>query len=72
MSFKYALRNCLLMDLNIPAPEEDLDEPFLLLGFGINAYFDILQSLSYMFLMISLFAIPVFLIYSSGSHYSGR
>lgn len=52
-------------------PDENLEEPFLILGFGVNAYFDILSSLTYLFLMISLFVIPIFIFYSRGQHYTG-
>lgn len=48
------------------------NEPFLACGYGVNAYFDILESLSKMFLVISLFTLPVFLIYGTGGFYSGE
>lgn len=46
MSFKFALKDCLLKELKIPKSDEDwLEEPFLLLGFGTNTYFTILTTL---------------------------
>lgn len=40
--FAQALKLCILGELELAAPEENLDEPYLALGYGINAYFDIL------------------------------
>ena len=53
----------------MPIPKENLDEPFLICGYGINAYFDVLSKLSRMFLLITLFSIPLFYIYYTGRHY---
>jgi hypothetical protein len=41
------------------------EDPFLLLGFGVNNYFDIMKSLMYMFSMISLFMLPLMFKYST-------
>jgi len=38
-----------------------------MLGYGVNAYFNILKYLGIMFFMISLFSIPIFVIYSGNS-----
>ena len=35
-----------------------------MLGYGINAFFDAMISLMYMFLVISAFLIPVYIMYS--------
>lgn len=43
--FRQALRKAMLADMDIPIPksEETLaNDPFLLLGYGVNSYFDIL------------------------------
>lgn len=42
------------------------DDPYLILGYGVNAYFDMLGSLSFMFFCISIFSLPIFYLY--GSH----
>ena len=44
--FAQALMVCLLNELELEAPEVNADEPYLALGYGINAYFQILNSLS--------------------------
>jgi len=70
-NFEFALKRALLyqLDLKIPKSDEMIqDDPFLVLGYGVNAYFDMLSSLSLMFLTITLFCIPVFYLY--GSHYA--
>lgn len=51
--------------LKEPKNKEQLkDDPFLLLGYGVNAYFGSMLHLVKMFTMISLFALPLFVIYS--------
>ena len=40
------------------------DDPFLVAGFGINSYFDIMLSLGYMFLVMSFMMIPALYDYS--------
>lgn len=70
--FKISLRHCLHHELNLPSPCSSLkigDDPYLAAGYGVNSFFDILKSLAMMFFFMSLFAIPVYIIYSSGSHY---
>ena len=47
--FKFALKKALLEELGLEAPETDAmvaEDPFLLLGYGINAFFDLLAALS--------------------------
>lgn len=39
-------------------------DPFLLLGYGVNAYFASMLHMAKMFGMITLFCIPVYMIYS--------
>ena len=66
--FKHSLRQTLLaeMDLKLPKNEHTLmEEPFLILGYGINAYFDIMMSLSIMCLVITAFLLPVYYIYGT-------
>ena len=61
--FRKSFRTALMGELNIKIPKAEQDsqaEPFLLLGYGINAYFGIMFSLLTMFFIISIFLIPVF------------
>ena len=68
--FAQALKLCILGELELAPPEENLDEPYLALGYGINAYFDILSSISKMFFWCFLFCIPVYYIYGiTGSYF---
>ena len=56
------------LDIKIPKAEKDIeDEPFVMLGYGVNAYFNILKYLGIMFFMISLFSIPIYSIYFGNS-----
>ena len=51
------------------APEKNLTEPYLALGYGLNAYFDILASVARMFFWVFMFAIPIFYIYGVYGQY---
>lgn len=70
--FKAALRMCMLEELGLFAAEEDLSDPYLVLGYGVNAYFQILASLAKMFFWCFLFSIPMLYIYGTGSYYIGQ
>jgi hypothetical protein len=66
--FKHDLQKSMLLELGMKMPksEEQLKEdPFLILGYGINAFFDILLSLCIMFISITIFSLPIYYIYSS-------
>tara|TARA_B110000285_G_scaffold234796_1_gene313066 strand:+ start:251 stop:718 length:468 start_codon:yes stop_codon:yes gene_type:complete len=67
-NFKFGLRKTLLkeMTLKIPSSETVLQEdPFLILGYGANAYFEIIESLFNMALFITIVMIPVMIVYSN-------
>jgi hypothetical protein len=54
------------MTLKIPSSETVLQEdPFLILGYGANAYFEIIESLFNMALFITIVMIPVMIVYSN-------
>ena len=54
------------MSIKLPKSEQaTIDEPFLSLGYGLNAYFDIMVSLSYMCICIALFMSPIFYGYAN-------
>ena len=68
--FKHALRKTLLEEMNIKMPKSEaqiIDDPFLILGYGVNAYFDIMLSLVYLCLTITLFCLPMFYLYSNNN-----
>jgi hypothetical protein len=52
-----------LNELELEPPEVNLTEPYLLLGYGINAYFQILASIARMFFWVTVFAIPLYYTY---------
>lgn len=56
------------MGLHMSRHEDELiDNPFLVLGFGINAYFDMMLQLCEMFFIITMFFIPVFVWYRNNA-----
>lgn len=56
------------MDIKRPESEDDLlEDPFLYLGYGVNSYFRVMLSFFWMFVMVTLFYIPVFMALSSYS-----
>lgn len=73
--FRQAIKQCLYDELSRLPPsevrlkepknkEELKNDPFLYLGYGVNAYFASMMHMVKMFTMISLFCIPIFAIYS--------
>ena len=65
--FKHALRKTLLEEMQIKMPKSEsqiIEDPFLILGYGVNAYFDIMLSLVYLCLTVTLFVIPLYWVYS--------
>ena len=68
--FQHALRTAILKKMGKKVPKNDRElreEPFLMLGYGVNAYLDIMLSLSKMFLMITIFCIPIFMFYGNNN-----
>lgn len=65
--FRVMAKKTILKELGMKATtgeESSSKDPFVMLGYGINAYFDIMLSLFYMFVCIAIFAIPIFMLYS--------
>ena len=61
------------MRIKVPKGESEIaKDPFLLLGYGINAYFDIMVSLSMMCICITLFMLPIFYVYSQNNEHGLR
>ena len=51
------------MGIDVPKSDKELEkDPFLMLGYGVNAYLDIMRQFALMFFFISLFCIPVFFV----------
>jgi hypothetical protein len=66
--FRMALRKSLLNKLNMKMSKTDIlleQDPFLRLGFGMNAFFDTLTYLMRLMLLMFLFSLPMIYIYSS-------
>lgn len=66
--FKHQLRMALLneMDLLLPENAEEIEEdPYLLLGYGINAYFEILIYCFQMCIWLTVFTMPLMYFYSN-------
>ena len=53
------------LKIKIPKSEtENIDKPFIVCGYGVNSFFDVTKSLMYMCLFITVFLLPVYIIYS--------
>ena len=53
------------LDIELPQSDLDLEEkPFLLCGFGINAFMDLTGGLGFLMLFLRILNIPLFYIYS--------
>lgn len=66
-TFTDQLRAAMMAEMKIKIPSSDkrlLDEPMLLLGFGINSYFDVIADLLKLFSWITLFMLPTMYIYA--------
>ena len=68
MTFEYALRKTLLMAMEFEMDEQRRehdqameDDPFLLMGYGINAFFDLLLSLMKLCFVITIFCTPLYM-----------
>jgi hypothetical protein len=68
-NFKSGLKLAMLeeMKLKVPHDHEADENPFLLLGFEINSYFEIISALFWMMIMISIAFIPVLVVYSDNT-----
>lgn len=66
-NFAHALRESILMDMNMSMPENDKlveDDPFLLLGYGINSFFDLMYSLFWFSVFVTIFMMPLYIEFS--------
>lgn len=65
------LKGALRRKLDMTVPKSDVaieNDPFLQLGYGMNAYFQIVIQLMCMMLLIMCVTVPVMLIYASHDH----
>jgi len=65
--FKHSLRKTLLDEMKIKMPKSEnqiIEDPFLILGYGVNAYFDIMLSLCFGLITITVFCLPLFYFFS--------
>lgn len=56
----------MLSELKVPIPENDTDaneSPFVMVGYGINAYFEILHSMMNMMIVLTCICLPIYFIY---------
>ena len=54
--------------MKIPMPGNDkevAEDPFILLGYGINSFFDLMYSLFWMSIFITIFSLPLMIEFSS-------
>jgi len=53
------------MDLKISKGHCAIEkDPFLILGYGVNAYFDILNQLFACFICVTIFSLPMLVLYN--------
>lgn len=56
------------MNLKVSKSDERIEQdPYLLLGYGMNSYFEIMLSLMCMMLIVAIFAVPLMLHFSQFS-----
>jgi len=73
-SFKYGLKKAIRHKLGIKISSSDAaieKHPFLLFGYGMNAYFDLMLDLLYMMMFLSLLSIPLMFKFASFSGLQG-
>ena len=59
------------LGFKLPKGEDAIEEdPFLILGYGINSYLDIMMNLTWMFFYISLFCIPLYVIFFQNRYFA--
>ena len=74
-SFKQGLKASIRSKLGIPLSKSDKlieKDPYLLLGYGINSYFQIMIQLITLFIILSCMAIPLMVFYSQFSGTYGQ
>jgi hypothetical protein len=73
-TFKLGLKRALRRKLELKVPKSDLqleENPFLLLGYGMNSYLKIMVQLTVMCFMICFITVPLMMTYSNGAGLPG-
>lgn len=71
--FRIAVKMCILEELGLRLPRNEygiIKDPYLMLGYGANSFFEVLSNLATMFFLIFLFSLPILYFYSQGERYS--
>ena len=74
LNYRKNLRKALLEELGLKPPENEQniqEDPYLILGYGVEAYMDIMISLAKLYAMLTIISIPLILIYIQGSALDG-
>jgi len=76
ISFEKALVNCFHNEMGCPDVNDNGAEeeasPFLVMGYGINAYFDFLGFTGKLFVWLTIFSMPAFYYFSQGHFFIGN
>ena len=73
-SFKLGLKRAIRHSLDIKVPKSDLrieENPYLLLGYGMNSYFTIMLQLMLLCMIICVVTVPLSLVYAQGGEFTG-
>lgn len=73
-TFNLGLKRALRNKLELKVPKSDLrieKDPYLLLGYGMNSYFQIMLQLMYLCILICFVTVPLMLVYSSSGALTG-
>lgn len=74
MSFKIGLKRAIRNKIGLKVPKSDdrVDkDPYLLLGYGMNSYFQVMIQLMWLCALICIVAIPLMSIYATGEQFEG-
>jgi hypothetical protein len=67
-SFDHSMRESILKDMGMEMPGNDaevVEDPFILLGYGINSFFDLMSQLFWFAIFVTIFMMPLMLEFSS-------
>lgn len=72
--FKLGLKRALRSKLELKVPKSDLlieKDPYLLLGYGMNSYFEVMLQLMWLCCLICIVTVPLSLVYAQGGGFTG-
>lgn len=64
------MRESILNDMGMEMPKNDAEtseDPFILLGYGINSFFDLMSQLFWFAIMVTIFMTPLMMEFSNHS-----